>query len=283
MGNGLFGGLFPLKNNKMKQLFFISMCLLSLFSCTESEKKWQLAETIDLGKITPIGFTFQNDNIWLADGDHNQLVEVNAKGEIQQIISDFERPMHIDIKGETLYIPEYGSDQIVKFSNGQRSFLEIPDSIDAPAGVAISGEEIAIADFYNHRILYFNGQDWKSFGKKGKAKGQLHYPTDIQILADKIIVADAYNNRIQIFDKNGESLQIIGETEKMNAATGVFADEAFIYITDFENDRVLVYQNDGTLFQIIEEGIDKPTDILVKNEMLYIANYKGKNILKMKK
>jgi len=33
---------------------------------------------------------------------------------------------------------------------------KIPDSLDAPAGVALYEEEIAIADFYNHRILYFN-------------------------------------------------------------------------------------------------------------------------------
>jgi len=266
----------------MKQILFINVFLLFLFSCTKKEKTWQLAETIDLGQITPIGFTFQNNHIWIADGDHNQLVEINAKGEIQQIFSDFERPMHIDSEGETLYIPEFGADQIIKFINGQRQFLEIPDSLDAPAGVALYKKEIAIADFYNHRILYFNGEDWISFGEEGKAQGQLYYPTDVQILPDKMVVADAYNNRIQIFDKEGKSLQIIGEAEKMNAATGIFADEDFIYVTDFENDRVLVYQYDGSLFQIIEEGINKPTDLIVNNKTLYIANYKNKTLQKFR-
>lgn len=269
----------------MKQFFFIIIItsLLFLCSCTETKKTWQLTETIDLGDITPIGFTFQKDHIWITDGDHNQLVKVNHKGEIQQTFPDFERPMHLAILDEILYIPEYGSDKIIKFDNGQRSFLEIPDSLDSPAGVSLLEKEIAIADFYHHRILFFNGQDWMSIGEEGKAPGQLYYPTDVEILTDKIVVADAYNNRIQVFDKNGKSQQVIGMEEKMNAATGVFADNDFLYITDFEKDRVLIYEHDGTLSQIIVDGINKPTDLMVKDKNLYIANYKGKNLLKFEK
>jgi hypothetical protein len=265
----------------MKNLYFISICLLFFSSCQEVEKEWQLTETIDLGKITPIGFVLQDDKIWIADGDHNQLVELNKKGEILNTFSDFERPMHLDKVGETIYIPEYGSDQIIKFLNGQKTILEIPDSLDAPASISLFNEEIAIADFYNHRILFFNGTEWTSFGKEGKAEGELYYPTDVQILSDKIVVADAYNNRVQFFDKSGKSVQIIGASEKLNAATGVFADEKQIFITDFENDRVLLYHHNGGLIQIIKEGINKPTDIILENNELYIANYKGKNLLKL--
>ncbi len=262
----------------MKNIIIISTCLLFLFSCAEEKKTWQLTETIDLGKITPIGFTFLGEDIWISDGDHNQMVQVNSEGAIQQTFTDFERPMHIDIEEETIFVPEYGSDQIIKFTNGEKSVLAITDSLDAPAGVDVYKEEIAIADFYKHRILYFNGQQWTSFGKEGKSSGELYYPTDVQILAKKIVVADAYNNRVQIYDKSGKSMQIIGESEKMNATTGLYADEGFIYATDFENDRVLIYQHDGALFQIIEEGMSKPTDIVVKNQRLYVANYKGKNL-----
>jgi len=197
--------------------------------------------------------------------------------------SDFERPMHIDIEKGTIYIPEYGSDQIIKYSNDEKSTMEVPDSLDAPAGIDIHNKEIAIADFYNHRIVYFNGKDWRTFGKEGKKVGELYYPTDVQILSNKIVVADAYNNRIQIFDKDGNSIQTIGESEKMNAATGIFANENELFITDFENDRVLAYNHKGELQQIISENIDKPTDLVIKDDILYIANYKGKNILKMKK
>lgn len=263
----------------MKQIFFIVVSILFFSSCAV-KKEWQQADKIDLGDVTPIGFAFQNDKFWIADGDHNQVVAVNSSGEIQEKIADSERPMHIDIENGVLYIPEYGSDQIIEYHNNEKSVLEIPDSLDAPAGVDVYQKEIAIADFYNHRIVYFNGQSWTSFGKKGKKVGELYYPTDVQILSDKIVVADAYNNRIQVFDKDGNALQTIGESEKMNAATGIFANEKEIWVTDFENDRVLVFDYNGNLQQIINEGLEKPTEILKVGDAIYIANYKGKNILK---
>ena len=79
-----------------------------------------------------------------------------------------------------------------------KSIVKLPDSLDAPAGVDRYKNEIALADFYHHRVLYFNGNEWITIGKKGNELGELNYPTDIQILKDKIVVADAYNNRIQI-------------------------------------------------------------------------------------
>ena len=69
----------------------------------------------------------------------------------------------------------------------------------------------------------------------------------------------------------------------MNAATGIFANEKEVFITDFENDRVLTYNHKGELQQVISENIDKPTDLVIKDDILYIANYKGKSLLKMKK
>lgn len=267
----------------MKNICFIILSLLFIGSCTEKKQQWQLADTINLGSVTPIGFVFQGDQIWISDGDHNQLVAIDSKGAIQQTFTDFERPMHLDTDGSAIFIPVYGADQIIKFSNGKRSTVEVADSLDAPAGVSVSAQEIAIADFYNHRVLFYDGTDWIAFGKEGKAMGELFYPTDVQLLSDKIVVADAYNNRIQVFDKKGNALQVIGEGEKMNATTGIYADQDFIYATDFENDRVLIFQSNGDLFQIIEEGIASPTDILINDGRLYIANYEGKDILKFEK
>jgi len=265
----------------MKYLFICFFAML--VKCDPSSEEWKLIRNIDLGDVTPIGLTILNEHIWISDGDHNQLVAFSQEGTLLKVVENFERPMHIDNDGTTLFIPEYGSDNIIKMENGKRTNFEIPDSLDAPAGIAIYHNEIAIADFYNHRILFYNGDDWMSIGKEGKAAAEFYYPTDIFIGPEKIFVADAYNNRIQIFDKKGNHLQIVGAKEKINAATGIFATLDEIFITDFENDRVLSFDHKGKLKQVFTEGISKPTDILVKDNLLYIANYKGKNLLTFKK
>jgi hypothetical protein len=70
----------------------------------------------------------------------------------------------------------------------------------------------------------------------------------------------------------------IGEKDNMNAATGIYVSSSQVFITDFENDRVLVYDMEGVLAQEISEGLEKPTDILINDDVLYIANYKGRNL-----
>ena len=260
--------------------FIIVGCAISLMlmSCQKQTKKWTISRTIDLGKTTPIGLTVLDDHIWVSDGDNNQLVHLDASGKILFTESDFERPMHITTDGEFIYVPEYGRDQISIFKGAKRSFLPTIDSLDAPAGIHYHNGKFAIADFYNHRILFGNEEKWISFGKEGKTEGEFYYPTDVHITANKIFVADAYNNRVQVFNHKGKFLSTFGKEEKLNAATGIFVSDEEVFITDFEHDRVLSYSHDGKLNQIIETGLSKPTDVFLNKEELIITNYKGKNL-----
>ena len=253
-----------------------------LIACQNNSIEWTYQRTIDLGNTTPIGLTIIDNHIWVADGDNNQLVHLNESGKILFTEDGFERPMHIGSDGQSIYVPEYGKDQITIFKGKDRMFLPLADSLDAPAGIHYASGKFAIADFYNHRILFGSEDNWISFGKEGKAEGEFYYPTDVHIANQKIYVADAYNNRVQVFGLDGSFIQSIGKEDKMNAATGIYVDNE-VYITDFENDRVLIYSLEGKLVQVIEENLDKPTDIFLKDDVLYIANYKGKNLTLYKK
>lgn len=89
-------------------------------------------------------------------------------------------------------------------------------------------------------------------------------------------IADFYNNRIVL--NRGE-----GWKSKMNASTGIYVSDEEIMITDFENDRVLIYDHEGALIQIIDKGLNKPTDLFVSGDQLFITNYKGRYISLYKK
>jgi hypothetical protein len=60
----------------------------------------------------------------------------------------------------------------------------------------------------------------------------------------------------------------------MNGATGLFVTEDQLFVTDFENQRVLVFFQDGQLAQVLEQGLEKPIDAMVMNDTLYIVDYK---------
>lgn len=270
------------KNKRMK---IIALVFLGTFviSCTPDLPQWKFVEAIDLGDVTPIGIAEMDNHLWISDGDHNRLVHLEKSGKVLYKVDSFERPMHIATNDNQIYIPEYGTDKITVFSTTAREPLVLKDSLDAPAGVAVRGTEIAIADFYNHRILYTSdGVNWLKFGEEGKAKGQLYYPTDVELTDQKIYVADAYNNRVQVFDKSGKSISLIGVEQKMNATTGVYVSDQEIMATDFENDKVHIYDMMGQFRQTVE-GLSKPTDLLIVDGLLYIINYKGKSMTVMEK
>jgi hypothetical protein len=266
------------KNSISLNLSTVFICLL-LTACQTKvppTNLWVLSETVSLPGINPIGIAALGDRIWLSDGDHNRLVAVNSKGLLLDSITDLDRPMHIAAYNGLLWIPQYGADTILSYNTNTRVRLPmvVSDSLDAPAAVAFLGEEKAIVDFYNHRILFFNGDQWISIGQEGKKEGDFYYPTDVQITDQNIWVADAYNNRIQVFDKSGAFVKMLGVSEKMNAATGLFVTKDQLFVTDFENQRVLVFFQDGQLAQVLEQGLEKPIDAMVKNDTLYIVDYK---------
>ena len=240
---------------------------------------WKYVKTIQLEGINPIGIASAKNGLWLSDGDHFRVVRVDEKGTIVEAIDSLDRPMHISQYQGELVIPQYGNDEVVRFRESEEILISLKDSLDAPAGADIKGNEIAIADFYNNRIHYAGADNkWIIFGKEGNANGEFYYPTDVQITEDALWVADAYNNRVQKFTKEGTHLFTLGEDQNMNAATGIYVSDAQVISTDFENDRVLVFDQTGVFVQELKEEITKPTDVLVVDTTLYVTNYKTSSI-----
>ncbi len=270
----------------MKYPYILLATFLVLTSCKKEEKQleWTYQKTVKLDGINPIGIAAKGNELWLSDGDHNRLVQINGQGEILKSIDSLDRPMHIDADDRYLFLAEYGNDRVSNIaedknqSNGFKLtpfWVGVKDSLDAPASIAYFDAELAIADFYNNRILFDDGKDWIAFGKEGKKKGEFYYPTDVQITDSLIWVADAYNNRIQAFDKKGKFVKMMGQDQKMNAATGLFVSKDEVLVTDFENKRVLVFNHDGTLKQELKQGIAKATDLIIKDKVLHVINYRS--------
>ncbi|NND87806.1 MAG: hypothetical protein HKM28_01010 [Flavobacteriaceae bacterium] len=266
----------------MKNIFLLLLATIVFIGCQEQEVElsWQYDKTISLDSINPIGLTQTSEGIWLSDGDHKRIVLVDLDGTPLRTIDSLERPMHIAASGDEVLVPLYGQDEIWRVSKSGVSNIALKDSLDAPAGVWLEGDKMAIADFYNHRILLTQeGVTLKSFGSEGNSEGEFYYPTDVQIKNDTIWVADAYNNRIQTFDTEGNFLQMIGAEQKMNATTGIYVSDTELFATDFENNRVLIYDHSGIFKQELKMNIDKPTDVLIADDHLIISNYRTAELI----
>tara|TARA_R110002096_G_scaffold80169_2_gene188029 strand:+ start:1052 stop:1891 length:840 start_codon:yes stop_codon:yes gene_type:complete len=256
------------------------LVLLVILGCSENKKKkqeatnWKFSKEIPLGNISPIGIVAQGNFLWLSDVANNRIVKIDLDGTMIESFDGFQRPMHIAIQEDKIYVPEYTSDTVKIIENGTVSTFALKENTDAIAGIAIDGNTFAVTDFYNHRIIFQQDDKVTIIGKEGHNDGELYYPTDVDINNDLIYVADAYNNRVQVFDLKGKFLNDIGNQDRVNVASAVSVNGSYIAIADQENSRVLIYNIDGFLLQILEENINYPTEVLLDKENLYIANFK---------
>lgn len=253
---------------------FLSVILIG---CNTSSE-WTFEREVSLNDITPIGIIYDNESLWLSDAKNDRIVQINLNGEILNEYEGFQRPMHISKTGPSIYVAEYLTDAIKVIDNNKVSIVELSETLDAPGGVDVKDDLIAVADFYNHRVILQEGSNTTIIGEEGHEDGQLYYPTDVELYDDKIFVADAYNYRVQVFDKTGNSLKIIGWQENIDVATGITVNNDQVFITDFEGSRILIYDLEGNLLQILTDHFNKPTDIFVFEGTMYVANYKGQSV-----
>ncbi len=263
----------------MDRFLIVLVFSLFLFSCKKENKEWTFKGKIELpSKARPLALAKTGNDLWFSDPEQFRLLKVNLNGKVLDSIVGIKRPMNIDFNKGKLYVPEFLTDTIWIFENGRKSALSLNATPEAPAGLNVKDDTIAISDFYNHRIiLQINGQ--VSFiGKEGHDRGELYYPIDVKIQGDKIYVADAYNNQVQVFDFEGKTLNVIGKEDGLNVASAIAFNKEGFAVTDQENSRVLIYDLNGTLQQILTTNINYPTDVLFDENMLYITNFKENTI-----
>lgn len=79
-------------------------------------------------------------------------------------------------------------------------------------------------------------------------------PEDMYVYNDKIYVADSGNSRIVVLENN-EIVQEI-TNENLKKPTGIAVNDEHIYVADYDNKCILIFNHDGSLFR----RLDKPTE-----------------------
>ncbi len=247
--------------------------------CERTKEQWQFERKIILPKeARPLALAKDEEAIWFSDPDYFRLYKIDGNGKVLDSITGIQRPMNIHFDNGTLFIPEFLTDTVWQYKMGKIDHLKMNERPQAPAGILVYGDTVLVADFYNHRIIVQTANKSFTIGGQGHKDGELYYPIDVKMKDEKIYVADAYNNRVQVFGFDGEHQKTIGQTEKINVASGIALGEGEFAITDQENSRVLIYDFDGVLKQVLTENINYPTDVLLDNNSLYIANFKENSI-----
>ncbi|HED08336.1 MAG TPA: hypothetical protein ENI57_09500 [Ignavibacteria bacterium] len=260
----------------MKNIIIILFLGFLFLTGCSNNKGYKFVKEIKLEGMNPISAAVGKTGIWVSDSKNNRVIKINESGKILEEFNDFKRPMHISLFKGKVYIPEFLNDSIKVIGNGKVLNFNLGIKPNAPAGIDVAGSFIAVADFYNHRIIVKNGDSTYTIGKKGHKNGELFYPTDVKIVKDKIVVADAYNNRVQVFNREGKFISAIGYKDSIKVATGIDADANEILVTDSGNNRVLIYNWKGKRIGTLTKSLNYPIDVFIDRDEILISNfYKG--------
>jgi len=185
--------------------FFIFLTL-SLSNCRPTVK-WSFEREFSLTNIKPVGIAITENQIWISDVLNNRIITFDLDGNQLHEYTDFKRPMHISNDGLKIYVPEYLSDKIKIIEKDKVDSIKIDIKLDAPAGIAVHNNMIAIADFFNHRIILKDRDNTIVLGEKGHGKGKLlssinthlDHPTDLVIEKDTMYVINHGSASISVF------------------------------------------------------------------------------------
>ena len=147
-----------------------------------------------------------------------------------------------------------------------------------------------MTDSGNQRVQVFDrgGAFLGKWGSAGNGDGQFNGPAGIVVHGHEVYVADRFNSRIQVFDRRGVFLRKWGHS---GAGDGEFAANGpndgpvgvavhgnVIYVTDFGNNRVQVFDRTGGFRRKFgsvgsEPGeFQNPVGVAVHGDEVYVAD-----------
>ncbi|MCD4736067.1 MAG: 6-bladed beta-propeller, partial [Bacteroidales bacterium] len=154
-------------------------------------------------------------------------------------------------------------------------------AIAKPYGMAIHDGKIYICDTGLDvlEIIDLQQHSFEYFMPTGL--GQLKKPVNCNIDENGYLyVADGERRQVVIFDPSGKYVNSIGETENFKP-TDVFVKGDKIWITNFVNNEVLVYNKES--FELLytlpesesgnEDYLYSPSNIYVTDDMVYVSDF----------
>ena len=163
-------------------------------------------------------------------------------------------------------------------------------------GIAVhpTTNHVYVADHNNHRVTVFDakGAFLRSFGSQGSAASQFNHPTGLAFSTGTglLYICDTHNHRVCIYDAEGGWVRAVGG--KRGDADGELSEPSHVavcqspldssqdrvYVTDYGNDRVQVYDQEGKfLLKIGKTGKERgefiaPIGAAIHADTLYIVD-----------
>ena len=208
-----------------------------------------------------------DDTVLVADTGNNRIQRFDAAGAFVSVIGAgvLSSPRGMAVTSlDVLLVADTGNNRVARFQLPSGSPLSSfgvagtgDGQLNAPRGVAVSGNQLWVADTGNHRVQKFNantGTFSLKIGGFGSGASQMSQPMSVAVDGTDVVVADTGNNRIQRFDSVGTWLQAADGT--YGPTPGRMHAPACVAIAP--GSRTLVAERDGGLIRVFVADTTPP-------------------------
>ena len=177
----------------------------------------------------------------------------------------------------------YVFDQTGQLKNTIGSSGSGDGQFSSPYGISIKGDVLYVADYGNHRVqkLTSSGKFLHKFGQQGSGQGQFNSPVAVIIDSNnKLIVSENHNHRIQIFNENGGwLLTIVGKgsgNHSFQSPWGLALDpQGNIHVAAHGSDTIKVFTKEGVYVRMYGDP-NRPIGIAIDGEgYSLVSEYSG--------
>lgn len=179
----------------------------------------------------------KDDNLWLTDRDHGQILKYTPEGELLMAI------------GERGYRSDTGVDPEDFSSQAYKNVTHGGDPFNLPTDIAFapSGEMFITDGYGNARVHKFSadGTHLFSWGEPGTRVGEFNMPHGVHVDKDgQVLVCDRENDRVQVFSQEGEYLST-WTTQLIGPAVFHVDDDDVVYIPEHNGGLISILTSDG--------------------------------------
>ena len=130
--------------------------------------------------------------------------------------------------------------------------LQFPQQPGGPYGVAVSpvNGSVFVSDNANSQIHVFDVErkHVRTFGQRGKGKGELSLPQGIDISANgQVYVANQSNHCVSVFREDGTFIRTIGQGKLRYPSDVLVHSSGLVYVADLGNHCIAVFSQVGEL------------------------------------
>ena len=243
--------------------------------------------------------------------------------------AQFKYPAGVAVQGDSLFVADGSNDRIrmiilstrevTTVAGGTEGFLDGTGTaarFNFPAGVAVQGDSLFVADLFNHRIrkIILSTQEVTTVagGTEGFLDGtgtaaRFDHPRGVAVQGDSLFVADRDNNRIRKIILSTQEVTTVagdgtegfldgtGTAARFDDPRGVAVQGDILFVADRENNRIrkiILSTQEVTTVAGGTEGfldgtgtaarLDRPRGLLVRGDILFVAdtdNYRIRKIV----